>query len=175
MAETSANRYWVFSNKPPGAYDGNVWDMETILATERYSFKETESNRRHVKPGDQVVLRVYGQSYVGRFHVAGPWTPFPDDQQQWPEVVVGAFPMADVQVWPRPVPQHLVMNQLSNQNFRRRVVRITSQDAAKIEMAQHVYERLGFGSADGQIVVLEKGLEEAIKPNLTKLGLRLAD
>jgi hypothetical protein len=43
-----------------------------------------------------------------------------------------------------------------------------------IETAQRVYARLGFGGADGEIVILEEGLEEAIKPNLRKLGLKLA-
>ena len=43
-----------------------------------------------------------------------------------------------------------------------------------IETAQRVYERLGHGSADGEVILLEKGLEEAIKPNLAQFGLKLA-
>ena len=43
-----------------------------------------------------------------------------------------------------------------------------------IETAQRVYARLGFSGTNEKILILEKGLEEAIKPNLKKLGLRLA-
>ena len=45
----------------------------------------------------------------------------------------------------------------------------------KIETAQRVYERLGFGSTETDVIILEKGLEEAIKPNLPRLGLKLAE
>jgi len=53
-------------------------------------------------------------------------------------------------------------------------VRINRDDAIAIEATRRAYERLGFGSADGEILLLESGIEEAIKPNLQRLGLRLA-
>ena len=83
--------------------------------------------------------------------------------------------MENVVQWQPPVPQSLLMRDLSNQNFRRRIVRIAAEDGAMIETAQRIYARLGFGRADDNIFILEKGLEEAIKPNLKKMGLKLAD
>lgn len=174
MSKQRRPNHWIFSNKVDGAYDGNIWDMSTILKTQKYSIKEAESNRKHVEPGDIVYLRVYGQSFTGRFVVGARWSKAPKSQQKW-DVCVGTFLMKDVQIWTRPLPQALVMNDLSNKNHRRRIVRITQEDGVMIETAQRVYARLGFGDADDSIVVLEKGLEEAIKPNLKKLGLRLAD
>ncbi len=175
MSKEKRQSYWVFSNRPEGAYDGNVWDLSTILRTKRYSIKSTEANRAHVKPGDIVYMRVYGDCYHGRFVVGGEWKPEPKGKQKWPGKVVGTFPMKDTEVWTRPVPQSLVMRDLSNQNYRRRIVNITREDGVIVETARRVYERLGFGGADGEIVILEEGLEEAIKPNLKKLGLKLAE
>lgn len=54
------------------------------------------------------------------------------------------------------------------------MVRGNAEDGIRIETAQRVYERLGFGGADGEMLVLERGLEEAIKPNLKQMGLELA-
>lgn len=82
--------------------------------------------------------------------------------------------MKDTVIWSRPLPQSLIIRDLSNQNYRRRIVRITGNDAMMIETAQLVYTRLGFGDAADKIVILEQGLEEAIKPNLKKMGLTLA-
>ena len=147
--------------------------MSAILRTGRYSIKEAERNRSHVKPGDTIYMRIYGRSYLGYF-TAGPWQPVEGTDQpvgkRW-----GYFPMDDTRCWSRPVPQVLVIRDLSNQNTRARIVTATRADGIQIETAQRVYERLGFGGADGQIVVLEKGLEEAIKPNLASLQLKLAD
>lgn len=30
MNKSPVKQYWVFSNKPEGAYDGDLWDMGTI-------------------------------------------------------------------------------------------------------------------------------------------------
>lgn len=175
MSKEKLPNYWVFSNKPEGYNKDNIWDMSTILRTNQYSYKKREGNRAHVKPGDIVYMRVYGQSYIGRFVIDREWIAAPEDKQEWDKTVVGTFAMRDVEIWSRPLPQNLVIRDLSNQNIQSRIVRITHDDATMIETAKRVYERLGFGGADGQIVILEKGLEEAIKPNLKKLGLKLAE
>lgn len=174
MNKEKLPNHWIFSNKPEGAYKGNIWDMSTILRKKQYSIKERENNRSKVKPGDIVYLRIYGDCYHGRFIVGGKWKALPQSKQEWQNTVVGVFPMKDVELWPRTLPQSLIMRDLSNQNHRCRIVRVTRDDAIIIETARRVYERLGFGDAGGQIVILEKGLEEAIKPNLKKLGLKLA-
>ncbi len=173
MSKNELPNHWIFSNKPKDAYDGNIWDMSTILRKKQYSIKEKENNRSKVKPGDVVYLRIYGDCYQGRFIVGGEWKALPQSKQKW-QNTVGVFPMKDIVLWSRTLPQSLIMSALSNQNFRRRIVKITRDDSIMIETAQRVYTRLGFGDAGGQIVILEKGLEEAIKPNLKKLGLRLA-
>ncbi len=172
--EKSSPNYWIFSNKSEGAYDKNIWDMATILKKSRYSIKESESNRSKVSPGDVVYLREYGHAFIGRFVVGGEWKKASEKQQKWDGATVGTFPMDDVVIWSRPLPQVLVMKDLSNKNYRRRITGIKPEDGIMIETAQRVYKRLGFGDADDNILILEKGLEEAIKPNLRKLGLKLA-
>jgi len=174
MNEEKLPNYWIFSNKPEGAYKNNIWDLSTILRKKQYSIKKRENNRPKVKPGDIVYLRIYGKYYHGRFVVGGEWKELPSSKQKWQNAVVGIFPMKDVELWSRPLPQSLVIRDLSNQNYRRRIVGISRDDAIMIETAQRVYARLGFGGADGEIVILEKGLEEAIKPNLKQFRLRLA-
>ena len=174
MSKEKPPNYWVFANKPEGTYDDTIWDMATILRTECYPFNEDQPNRAYVKPGDVVYMRIYGESYIGRFVIGGKWAPLPADEQKG-EHITGTFPMADIQLWSRPLPQNLVIRELSNQDVMARIIRITPADGVMIETAQRVYQRLGFGGADGEIVILEKGLEEAIKPNLTKLGVELAE
>ena len=173
MADRQPN-YWIFSNKPEGAYDNSVWDQATILKAKGYSIKETEANRSHVQAGDIVYMRIYNQAYTGKFTVGGNWKPIPGSKKRWDETV-GLFQMDAVESWTRPLPQSLIIRDLSNQNYRRRIISITRDDAMMIETAQRVYARLGFGNADDNIVILEQGLEEAIKPNLHKMGLRLAN
>ncbi len=165
--------YWIFSNKPAGSYT-TKYDMTWILAQNAYYFKKTEPNRARIQPGDVVYLRIFGDSYIGRCVIGDEWVVDPEYRlQQSPEA--GAFPLTNIELWSRPLPQGMVIRDLSNQDVRARIVRISHDDAIMIETAQRIYSRLGFGGADGQIFILEKGLEEAIKPNLAKLGLRLAN
>ncbi len=175
MNKEKKPNYWVFSNHPEGRYGESIWDMSTVIQTKRYSLKKSEPNRAYVKPGDVVYMRVYGEAYIGRFVIGAEWEAEPPDRQKWEKAVAGTFPMTNVVMWSRPLPQDLIIRDLSNQNHRARIVGITHDDGLMIETAQRVYERLGFGSAEGEIVVLEKGLEEAIKPNLKQMGLKLAD
>ncbi len=173
MADSALPDYWIFSNKPSGAYGERIWDMSTILRTNRYWLKKSEKNLGRVKVGDVVYLRTYGRGIVGRCVIGGPWKEA--RKQEDKGIVAGAFPITDVEWWSHPVPQSLVFGELSNQNHRMRIARATPEDAIRIETARRICERLGLGQADGEIIVLERGLEEAIKPNLPKLGLHLAN
>jgi len=166
--------YWVFSNRAPGQYGGSVWDTETILRTRRYYLVQREPNCRSVRAGDVGYLRIYGLAYLGHFRVGAEWQADPEVPVEPRHGSAGFFEMAEVCEWPRPVPQSLVIGSLSNQDKRRRLISITARDASFLDSAQIIYTRLGFGAADGEVVLLERGLEEAIKPNLGKLGLRLA-
>jgi len=170
----SEPKFWIFSNKALGAYNGNVWDMQTSLETRKYYLRRKERNCGKVRPGDIGYMREYGKGYLGRFQIVTAWELDRDASREF-NVECGYFVMSNVVLWPRPLPQSLIIGDLSNDNRRSRLISITEKDAEMIETAQRVYERLGFGAADGQIVLLEQGLEEAIKPNLKKMGLRLAD
>ena len=168
------NGFWVFSNKSAGTYDNSDWDMSTILDRSEYYFAESEKNRAYVQPGDVVALRIYGESYIGKFRVSDDWKPDPEAEEKH-KCKAGCFPMADVSRFRRPVPQSLIMGDLTNGDLRSRIVKIQHEDIIRIDTASMIYERLGFGSPDGEIILLEEGLEEAIKPNLARLGLRPAD
>ncbi len=172
MSKTAKQQYWVFSNKQEGSYN-NVWDQRAILESGRYTIKEPEPNRKKVRPGDIIYMRIYGQHYIGKFTVADEWTALPKAEQNYKHQV-GQYPMKDVTLWERPLPQSLIIHDLSCKNHRQRIAKITAEDAVVLETAQRVYTRLGFGDADDKIIILEKGLEEAIKPNLKKMGLKLA-
>lgn len=88
---------------------------------------------------------------------------------------IGKLSITELKLWNRKLPQSLIMSDLSNKDFRSRIVSINERDTISLEIAQRTYARLGFGGADGEIVILEKGLEEAIKPNLKQFGLKLAN
>ena len=174
QAETAgtASGCWVFSNKAAGAFDGNVWDMQATVETHRYYLRRNENNCGKVSVGDVGYMREYGQGYLGKFVIAASWEPDPDASS--PKAEAGFFIISAPVLWHRPVPQSLIIGDLSNRDMRHRLIAITTEDAQMIETAHHVYERLGFGAADGKIVLLERGLEEAIKANLAGLGLRPA-
>lgn len=166
--------FWVFSNKPAGSYQGNIWDHGTTIRTKRHYFREDEKNRRKVKPSDVGILRIFGAGYIGRFEV-GKWNGGDVWKKGRRTLKIGYFKMKKLTIWKRELPQQLIIRDLSNKDVRSRLIRIASEDALKIDTAQRVYERLGFGSADGEVILLEKGLEEAIKPNLPQLGLKPAN
>lgn len=101
----STPSYWIFSNKPQGQYGDSVWDMGWILAHRRYSLKKSEPLRAGVREGDVVYLRIYGESYIGRFIVGGEWTASPEECPDMPEDnPVGTFAMEDLVLWSRPLP-----------------------------------------------------------------------
>lgn len=173
MTLPSDRSYWAFANYGAGTYEDSDWDMTTILANRRYYFKRDERNRSNVGVGDTAYLRIYGEAYIGRFR-PGQRVDDPDAERKH-GLPCGGFEMHELELWRRPVPQSLVLRDLSNQDVRSRIVSIQRDDAVAIEATRRTYERLGFGSADGEILVLESGIGEAIKPNLSRLGLRLAE
>ena len=168
------NSFWVFSNKIAGTYNNSDWDMSTIFDRSQYYLAESERNRAYVRLGDVVAMRIYGESYVGTFRVSHDWKPDPEAEEKH-DCKAGYFPMAEVALFRRPVPQSLIMGDLTNGDFRSRIVKIQHSDIIRIDTAATIYERLGFGSPDEEIILLEEGLEEAIKPNLARLGLRPTD
>jgi hypothetical protein len=172
MAKAAPN-YWVFSNKPAGSRaPGTIWDHAVTLQRKRYYFRENEKCRRRVNAGDVVFLRIFEVGFIGQFE-AGDWHPADDWQGSKGPVKVGFFDMRRLELWKREVPHPLVKKQLSTKDVRSRIATITLADALIIQTAaRRQYERPISGKANGDVVVLEAGLEEAIKPSLARLGLK---
>jgi hypothetical protein len=165
---------WIFSNNKVGYYEGTDWDTSTILNHKRYYFKSNEPNRTKVVVGDRAVFREYGAGLWGICEVAGEWVIDPEGKAKH-ELETGWFPIAKIQKWDATLPYELVKEDLSNQNHRLRIAKAKEEDLSIIQFALRVYQRLGYGSTDGEFFVLESGLEEAVKANLKQLRLRLAD
>ncbi len=166
--------FWIFSNNPVGAYQDTDWDTSTILKRKQYYFKANEPNRVKVAPGDSVLFREYGTGLWGDCEVTGPWAPDTDAVSKH-STEAGWFPIGKIKSWGTTLPYELIRDELSNQNYRLRIAKATEQDHTLAHLALRVYQRLGFGSTDGDFFVLESGIEEAVKANLKQLGLRLAD
>ena len=120
MGDT-APKFWVFSNMPPGRYHGSVWDMATTLKARKYYLKKRAGNCRKVRAGDVGYIREYGKGYLGRFRVARAWEPDPDVSKQF-RVDSGFLVMANLDVWRRPLPQNLIIHDLSNRDHMSRLV-----------------------------------------------------
>jgi RecB family endonuclease NucS len=91
------------------------------------------------------------------------------------DIETGWFPITKIEKWDATLPYELVKEDLSNQNYRLRIAKAKEEDLSIIQLALRVYQRLGYGSTDGEFFVLESGLEEAVKSNLRQLHLRMAD
>lgn len=171
MSNSKKPNYWVFSNKIKGTYGDSIWDMSTILKTGQYSIAKSESNRTHVKADDIVFMRIYGDSYIGRFRVKDEWRDLLDPEEK----SAGVFAMTEVEIWKRPIPQGLVINDLSNHDIRHRIISIKYEDCTIIETSHKLFDRLQLGGEDKNIIILEKGLEEVLKQNLDQVELTLAN
>jgi hypothetical protein len=165
---------WIFSNNKAGYYDGSDWDTSTILKNGRYYFKLNEPNRAKVSPGDRAILREYGTGLWGVCEITGKWVDDPEAKSKH-KIEAGWFPIAKPKRWDVTLPYELVKQELANQNHRLRIAKATETDLATVQFALRIYQRLGYGSTDGDFFVLEAGLEEAVKANLKQLRLRLAD
>ena len=165
---------WIFSNNRTGYYESSDFDTSTILKHKRYYFKTSERNRAKVAAGDRAILREYGTGLWGLCEITGNWTDDPEAKAKH-EIEAGWFPIAKLHKWNAILPYELVKEDLSNQNHRLRIATATEEDLSTIQLALRVYQRLGYGSTDGDLFVLEAGLEEAVKANLKQLKLRLAD
>jgi len=165
---------WIFSNNKVGYYEDSDWDTSTILKHKRYYFKSNEPNRTKVAAGDRAIFREYGTGIWCICEVAGEWVDDPEAQAKH-EIEAGWFQIAKIQKWDTTLPYELIKEDLSNQNHRLRIAKATEEDLSFIQLALRIYQRLGYGSTDGDFFVLEVGLEEAVKAKLKQLHLRLAD
>lgn len=166
--------FWIFSNKGKGTYSDSDWDTNTILKTKHYYFKESESNRAKVQQGDIILLREYGTGFWDSCEIAGKWIPDKNWKDKGYEHATGWFPIKNIKDWSVVLPYEIIRSELSNQNFRLRIAKATSEDVEKVELGKRLYINLGYGKADGEFFVLESGIEEAVKANLAQLDLKLA-
>ncbi|MFV1974984.1 MAG: endonuclease NucS domain-containing protein [Candidatus Scalindua sp.] len=166
--------YWIFSNNYEGSYDDSDWDTSTILNTKKYYFKQSEPNRSKVKKGDRVILREYGKGFWGACEIEGDWVTDPQGVNKY-KTETGWFPINNINKWNVTLPYEIIKSELSNQNHRLRIIQATEEDKNKIELSIRLYLNLGYGSSEGDFFILEKGIEEAVKTNLSQIGLTLAE
>ena len=166
--------YWVFSNNREGYYDNSDWDMATIIRTGKYYFQLSEKNRAEVRSGDIIILRTYGEGYWGECEIAGGWVPDPEGEAKH-KIKTGWFPIKKIERWKTVLPFEIVISELSNKNHRLRIARATEEDKKKLDIASRIYWNLGYGQSDGTFFIIENGLEEAVKKNLSQLKLKQAE
>lgn len=165
---------WIFSNKRIGYYKKSDWDTSTILKTKHYYFKEPESNRSKIKKGDIVLFREYGTGFWGSCEISNDWASDKEWKKKKYKNPTGWFPIKDIKKWKVTLPYEIIRSELTNQNFRLRIAKANLEDKNKIEFALKIYMNLGYGESDGNFFVLESGVEEAVKANLSQLNLKLA-
>jgi restriction system protein len=165
--------YWIFTNNYLGYYGDSDWDTSTILRSSQYYFKDNEPNRKNVKEGDFVILRTYGEGFWGTCIVSSGWIIDKKGRIKHKQST-GWFEIKQVMKWTAVLPFEIVKPDLSNQGHRQRIAKIKEEDWLKIHFAYNIYSRLGYGSIDGNFFILENGIEEAIKKNLSQLDLKLA-
>lgn len=160
---------WVLHNFPDAHYDRDIDRWSYYRRHRKWALRGTSPNVRRLRRGDLAILRIYNEGYRGTFEIASPWTPDPKLGKG-----LGWVHIRNIHLWEPPLDRHLVEDQLDAKGFRHIVVRSSEQDLLIIEAVQKAVRNLGLGSRTGDdIVLLEAGVEEAIKPSLKKIGLRL--
>ena len=121
-----------------------------------------------------MILREYGTGFWGTCEIVGDWVQDENAMEKHGKKA-GWFPIGNVNDWGAILPYEVIHAELSNRDHRSRISLVQESDSEAIRIAFMVFKKLGFGSTDGDFFVLESGLEEAVKANLSQLGLKLAD
>ncbi len=171
---SNSQKYWCFSNYGVGSYPGTEWDISTIIKSKQYYFNETERNRQNISSGDVVIFREYSSGFWGTCQITGEWVKDEEAEGKY-QVKAGWFPIDKIERWDVLLPYEVIRSELSNQDHRSRIIQLKVTDFSSVALAHKVYKNLGYGSTDGQFFLLESGLEEAVKFNLSQLDLVLAD
>lgn len=162
--------FWIFQNRPDEKYADELDRWSYYKDNKKWLFSNRAPRVRDVKPGDRVVLRIFGRGFSGKFTVTSSHEPDSSLSQK----DLGWIKIDDIQLWNPPLPRNLVAEQLSTKQYRHAIIQIEEKDYILIESCQRFYKKLGLGSSPGKnIIVLEKGIEKALIPNLEKLGLKL--
>ena len=166
--------YWCFCNHEVGYYGETDWDTSTIVKSKKYYLSQKERNRGNIKPGDKVLLRQYGAGFWGSCEIKEDWMRDSEAETKH-EQKAGWFPIGKLEKWDAVLPFEVIRPELSNQDHRSRIIRLNEADWSAVHLGYKVYRNLGYGNTDGDFFVLESGLEEAVKANLSQLGLHLAE
>lgn len=171
---TIAPKYWIFANHAVGEYSDSDWDTSTILERKKYYFKKSEKNRARINKGDMFIFREYGSGFWGTGKISAPWVEDPEstDKHSFP---AGGFPISSIKRWRITLPYEVIRSELSNKNHRLRIASATERDFDSIALGARLFRNLGYGATDGEFLLLESGIEEAVKKNIGKIGLKLAD
>lgn len=168
MAEHK-RQVWVLHNFPDAHYTREIDRWSYYRRHRKWALRGASPNVRSLRPGDLAILRIYSEGYHGTFEIAAPWTPDPTLGKG-----LGWVRIRNLHLWDPPLDRHLLEDQLDAKAFRHTVVRSSERDLLIIAAVQKAVRKLGVGPKTGDdIVLLEAGVEEAIKPSLKKLGLRL--
>lgn len=165
---------WIFQNFRDEHYERETDKWSYYKANKKWLFYRDSPNVQKVKPGDKVLLRFFDEGFKGKIVITSPWV---EDSSIDPVAYKGNFgwiAFNNVELWEPSLPTELVMEQLSNKQYRHAIIKITEKDFNIVESCQKLYRKLGLGSKHSDdIVVLEKGIEYALKENLSSLGLKL--
>lgn len=160
---------WVIHNFPDEHYRREIDRWSYYRRHRKWLLNGKSPNVRALKAGDLGILRIYNQGYWGTFEIASPWHRDPQLGKN-----LGWVKIRNISMWEQPVDRHLVEDQLDAKAFRHTMVRSSERDLLVIDAVRRAIQRLGLGAKSGEeIILLEAGIEEAIKPNLKKIGLRL--
>lgn len=168
------SRIWIFSNLARLDDEASDFTTQNILRRKKYYFKKSERNRAKVSKGDKIILREYGTGFWGTCDISGEWTEDPNGRKRY-GIETGWFPISNIRKWRITLPYEIIRTELSNQNYRLRIAKANEDDKNKIELALRIYRNMGYGEADGNFFILESGIEEAVKANLSQLDLELAE
>lgn len=171
---SNTQNYWCFSNHGRGYYNDSDWDITTITKSKQYYFSQSERNRGHVSTGDLVLLREYGTGFHGTCKITDEWVEDKEAADKH-KIKAGWFPIDEIEHWDVFLPYEVIRSELSTQDHRSRIIRLNASDFSSVALAHKVYKNLGYGSTDGDFFLLEAGLEEAVKHNISQLNLELAD
>jgi len=167
-------KIWIFSNLSKLDDETSDFTTQNILKSKKYYFKQSERNRAKVSKGDKIILREYGTGFWGTCEISGDWTEDQNGIKRY-GVETGWFPISNIKKWKNSLPYEVIRSELSNQNYRLRIAKANEDDKNKIELALRIYRNMGYGEIDGNFFILESGIEEAVKANLSQLGLELAE
>lgn len=133
--------YWIFSNHRAGEYEDSIWDTSRILETRRWYFRQNNPNATAVRKGDWVIARIYGVDYFAKFRCRSAFTI--DTKHGSRSHKVGYIKIEQLDGFDPPLPQGLVIDEISNKNVRNKIIRVNKADFDRIELARRVYKRMG--------------------------------